>query len=413
MMKIQIIKTLVLIICLVAFGFCQDETSIKVVKLTEKLYKIEFYAGFDVNIIASIGEDGLLLVDTGFKSTAKKLKAELQKLGNAEPKYIITTHEHIDHTGGNAIFGSDPVIIGHRMLRTRMRADKYILQEYPDAALPDITFTDSLSLYFNGEEIRIISIAGSHTDNDIMVHFTKSGYAYLGDIAYGLHIPSVDMSSGDDSQYANVVKKALDLLPDDTKFVSGHGRDLNMAEMREFQNMLEETIEVVRKEMEKGKDVATMQKEKILSKWEKYADGGYTSIDTWIQNIVNGFNNVKVGPTPQAHYYRAFQRGGVESVIATYNDLRENHADEYHFYPYQLYKFAYFLIDKENYRDAIKILEFDISEYPDPYYLYDGLGEAYWKNGEKENAIKYYKKSLELEPDNTNAIMMLDIIKKK
>ena len=412
-MKHKTIQALVFMTCLVSFGFSQDETSIKVVQLTDKLYKIELYAGFDANLVASIGEDGLLLVDTGFKATAAGLQTELRKLHDAGPVYIITTHEHIDHTGGNAIFGDDPVIIGHQMLRMRMRADKYILEEYPEEALPEITFTDSLMLFFNWEKIRILSIAGSHTDNDIMVHFTKSGYAYLGDIAYGLHIPSVDLTSGDDSQYAKAVQKALDLLPVDTKFVSGHGRDLNMSEMREFHQMLEETIETVRREMEKGKDVATMQKEKILNRWEKYAEGGYTSTDTWIQNIVDGFNQVKVRATPQALFYRAFQEGGIDSVIAVSRDLREHHAEEYPFFPYQLYKFAYYLINKNKYGDAIQFLEYDISEYPDSYFLYDGLGEAYWKNGEKEKAVQHYEKSLDLEPENSNAIRILELIKKK
>jgi glyoxylase-like metal-dependent hydrolase (beta-lactamase superfamily II) len=399
--------------CLFSIGQAQDDTSLNVVKLTDKLYKIEFYAGYDVNLVASIGDDGLLLVDTGFKSTDKKLMDELEKLGNAEPAYIITTHEHVDHTGGNAIFGKEPVIIGHEMLKKRMKGDKYILEEYPESVLPEITFTDSLTLYFNGEEIRIIAITGSHTDNDIMVHFTKSGYAYLGDIAYGLHIPSVDMNSGDDSQYASVVKKALDLLPDDTKFVSGHGRDLSMAEMREFQNMLEETINVIRIEMEKGKDVAAMQEENILRRWEKYAKVDYTSTDDWIQNVANGISNVKMGPTPMAHYYQAFKNGGIEAVIATYDNVKNTQADKYQIHPAQLYKFAYFLIDKGKLDDAIEIFEFNISENPELYYLYDGLGEAYWKKGEIENAVKYYNKSLDIFPDNTNATFMLGIISKE
>lgn len=408
-------KKIILLIIVLGFlssGFSQDETSIKVVKLTDNLYKIAFYAGYDVNMIASIGEDGLLLVDTGFKSTAKKLKEELKKLGNSEPKYIISTHEHVDHVGGNSIFGKNPVIIGHRFLRNRMQTDKYVLVEYSESSIPEITFTDSLSLYFNGEMIRIIAIPGSHTDNDIMVHFTKSGYAYLGDIAYGLHIPSVDARSGDDSKYGEVVKKALDLLPNDTRFVSGHGRDLTMAEMREFQKILEETIEVIHSEMEKGKSVEEMQKEKILSSWEKYVKPEYTSANAWISNVVNGFNNVRMGPTPIALYYHGYQNGGIDSVINIYNDLKLNHLDEYEFHQFQFYKLAYFLLDKKKYDDAIKILEFDLSEYPDSYYLYDGLGEVYWKKGDPENSIKFYEKSLEIEPANTNATYMINLIKK-
>ncbi len=271
-------KTIKLFFMLLLFGgnmLAQDASNVKVVKLTDKLYKIELVGGFEVNMLAFLGEDGLLLVDAGFKSTAKKLKEELRKLGNDKPAFIISTHEHIDHIGGNYIFGKEPVIIGHKNLKLRMKGSDYIYEEYPEHSLPELTFVDSLTLHFNGEDIRIISIAGSHSDNDIMVHFTKSGYAYLGDVAYGLHIPSVDPTSGNDSQYGSVVKKALDLLPDDTKFVSGHGRDLSMAEMREWQKMLEETISVIRKEMDNGKDIATMhaasQKKTIVDYLEEAA----------------------------------------------------------------------------------------------------------------------------------------------
>jgi tetratricopeptide (TPR) repeat protein len=221
------------------------------------------------------------------------------------------------------------------------------------------------------------------------------------------------MYSGDDSHYAVIVKKALDSLPDDTKFVSGHGRDLNMAEMREFQKMLEETIEVIRIAMENGKDVNSMQEEKLLSKWEKYAKNDYTSTNEWIQNVANGFNNIKMGPSPMVHYYQAYKDGGIEAVIVSYNNIKNNQTDKYEIHPAQLYKFAYFLIDKGKLSDAIKIFKFNIMENPELYYLYDGLGEAFWLKGEKENAINYYKKSLDILPDNTNATMMLEIINKK
>ena len=183
--------------------------------------------------------------------------------------------------------------------------------------------------------------------------------------------------------------------------------------MREFQNMLEETIEVIRIEMEKGKDVATMQEEQILNKWEKYAKNEYTTTGAWIQNVVNGFNDVKMGPTPQAHYYNAFTNDGVDAVFKAYNYIKNNHADEYQLHPAQLYKFAYFMLDKEKYSDAIRIFEFNISENPDSYYLYDGLGEAYWRSGDDKKAIKFYQKSLELEPANSNATMMMELINKE
>jgi glyoxylase-like metal-dependent hydrolase (beta-lactamase superfamily II) len=391
-------------------SFSQEATIVKATKLTEKLYKIKLYEGFEVNIIASIGENGLLLVDTGFKNTTDKLKAELKKLGNNTPTYIISTHEHKDHIGGNSYFGKTPIIIGHKNLKKRMLGNDYIYEEYPKHAIPEITFQDSLSLHFNGEDIRIISIKGSHTDNDIMVHFTKSGYAYMGDVAYGMHFPSVDITSGDDSKYGIIVKRALDMLPKDTKFVSGHGRDLSMPEMREWQSVLEETISVIHKGIKVGKDVETMQKEKILRKWEKYAKDAYVSTDEWIENVVNGFKNIKPPPTPEAKYYYAYKDGGIDSVKEAFFEVKQGKYGSSKWQPFVLYGFAYYLINDEKYNDAILIFEFCNLEYPNTYYFYDGLGETYWKKGDKKNAVKFYKKSLELEPKNTNATHMIKVI---
>jgi tetratricopeptide (TPR) repeat protein len=128
--------------------------------------------------------------------------------------------------------------------------------------------------------------------------------------------------------------------------------------------------------------------------------------------VVNGFNNIKMGPSPMAHYYHAYKDSGIDAVIASYNDIKNNHADEFQIHPAQLYKFAYFLIDKEKLDDAIKMFEFNILENPELYYLYDGLAEAYLVKGEKDKAIKYYIKSLDIFPDNTNATKMLEIINK-
>jgi len=400
--------SLIGVLLITATLYSQDDLStVKVIQLTDKLYKIELFDGFEVNMLAFIGEDGLLLVDTGFKGTAQKLKDELNKYGHNKPSFIISTHEHTDHIGGNFVFGKEPVIIGHRNLKSRMEGDDYIFEEYSKYEIPEITFNDSLSLFFNDEEIRIISIQESHTDNDIMIHFTKSGYAYLGDVAYGMHFPTVDLASGNNSRYASIVKYALDLLPQDTKFISGHGRDLCMEEMREWQQMLEETISVIHTEMNKGKDIATMQEEKIIDKWKKYVPGGYISTSSWIENVANGFNNVKPHPTPEAKYYYAYKNGGVEDVKKAYREVRNSEYGDGEWQPYILYSLANYITMKEEYTDAIEVFKFCISEYPNDYYFYDGLGNVYLKNRDMQSAIKYYKKSLEIEPLNTNATTIL------
>jgi glyoxylase-like metal-dependent hydrolase (beta-lactamase superfamily II) len=321
---------------------------VKISRLTPNLYKVTYNVGYLVNGVISIGTDGLLLVDTGGKVTVEELKEKLNALGNDKPTFIINTHSHIDHTGGNAAFGKDPVIIAHKILRYRLQHGNYIIQENPDEALPDIMITDSVSLFFNGEEIRIITLPGIHDDSDIIVHFTKSGIAYLGDLAYGMSFPSVDYRTGNDAKYAEVVEKAINLLPENTKIISGHGRDCSMDDMRRFQEMLEKTTEIVRDALAEGKNVETMQKENILKDWTSFSNEEFIGTDYWISDLASDI----LDPAPKESIIEpvliALNKGGSEAGVSEYYQLKNNHHTEYHFHAYRLYPWAGILRKKED-----------------------------------------------------------------
>ena len=189
----------------------QDDQPIKITRLADKLYKVTATAEYSVNLLASIGEDGLLLVDTGLPHSGENLLRALKELKAGPPKIIINTHQHIDHTGNNDKFGKGVTLIGHRKLRYRLQSGPLIIYEIPDYAVPSVSFDDTMNVFFNGEEIRLFAATGSHTDTDIGVYFTTSGVAYLGDLAYGMHVPSFDRLSGDILEYGNAVKKATTL----------------------------------------------------------------------------------------------------------------------------------------------------------------------------------------------------------
>jgi glyoxylase-like metal-dependent hydrolase (beta-lactamase superfamily II) len=392
--------------------YAQDDYDIQVVRMTDNLYKIAIdVLAYEVNMVASVGEDGILLVDTGVKDAIKGVKEKLDVFGKGNPKFIINSHAHIDHTGGNEAFGPEPIIIAHDIIRTRLRSGRYIIDEFPDEALPDITFTDSLSLHFNGEKIRVIAVSGSHDDNDAIVYFTKSKVAYLGDLAYGMHFPSVDGTTGNASKYAEAVKKAIALLPEDAAIVSGHGRDCTYSEMQEFQEMLEQTTNVVRAELEKGKDVAEMQAANLLEDWNQYG-GGYVSANGWIKSLVDGIVNRRPKKSLLVPLYLTSKKKGVEAVIEQYFEIKNSNYDEYRFDDLRLYIIAYkIFLEKGRYDEAIRLMELNLTEYPssaNSWATYDGLGEAYMKMGNNKLALVNYKKSLELNPDNLQASKMIE-----
>ncbi len=144
-------------------------------------------------IAASIGEDGVLLVDDGFPETVDAVRNALASLGGGEPLFIINTHWH--HSGANDAFSETTTIIAHEKTRDRLRdgATMYTREMPPrePEAMPDITFTETMSMYFNGERIDLVYLPDSHTDTDIVVIFTESNVAVLGDL-YVPFIPITD-----------------------------------------------------------------------------------------------------------------------------------------------------------------------------------------------------------------------------
>ena len=406
MKRLVMLMTLLITVLSIAPVTAQEKSNIQVQKLADNIYELTATYPFSSNMVASVGEDGILLVDAGTKYTAEELKSLVKTLGNGQVKFIIYTHAHNEHIGGNIAFGGDVVRIGHESLRTRMKSGAYLLEEYSDTALPSITLTDSLSLFFNGEKIRLIAVPGAHDDGDIIVHFTKSGVVSTGAMSTGMHFPSTDGNGGNALKYPATVQRVIELLPADVILVPGHGRTTTMAEERQFQNMLAQTIDIVRNGLTGGKDVATLQNDKVLKDWDSFG-GGFVTADQWIQYIANGLNNVKPPKAAAVELYIAYKKSNIDSAVAKWYELRKNNPDDYSFGEGQFVVIGYYLLGMGKTRDAIKIFELYVKEFPKAWNAYDCLGEAYMNDGQKDLAIKNYKKSLKLNPQNTSAVDML------
>lgn len=391
----------------------QKDSLVEISKLSPIIYKVTYDVGYQVNGLISVGEDGLLLVDTGGKNTSAEFKEKLKVLGSDKPKFIINTHAHIDHTGGNTDFGKESVIIAHNILRYQLQHGSFIIQEYPEEALPDIMIIDSLSLYFNGEEIRIIALPGSHSDSDIIVHFTKSNIAYLGDLAYGMSFPSVDYRTGNDAKYAEIVEKAIKLLPLDTRIISGHGCDCSMEDMRKFQEMLEQTTEVVKNALAEGKNVEAIQKENLLSRWSSFNNEEFVTTNDWISDLASDILDPALKKSIIEPILLAINERGAEAGVSEYYKLKNFHYTSYHFHPYRLYQLGNYLIEKTRYEDATKILEVNAVEYPDFWMTFEALGNVYLKTENKNEAIRNYEQSIKLNPANEYVKNMLEQLGKK
>jgi len=382
----------------------EDEPAIEVARLTDSLYLLSTDQGsYTTNTIASVGDDGVLLVDTQAQSDAEALKKVVEGFGKGAPRIIINTHRHVEHVGGNSIFGDEPLIIAHDLVRTKLRSGSYLFEEFPDATLPDITLADSMSVYFNGERIELIAMPGSHDDNEVIVHFTGSKVVHLSSLVNGFNFPSVD-SDGDVLKFEELVARAIEILPEDVVIVSGHNRTGTWQDLKAYHEMLVATTEIVRSGLAAGKDAAMLQEEGALDEWQRYA-GSYVSLDGWIETLAAGLQR---GDEPRKKtvfepVYSAWKDGGAEAAIAVYDELKRDHADEYQVRDVDLMIIGNKLVEQEQYRAAIQFLESCVERYPDSpyaYYANYNLARAYRGVGETETAIRYCDAALELSPDN-------------
>jgi len=249
----------------------QDFTKVEV-KATKVAGSVYMIAGTDDmaafsggNIGVSVGEDGVIMVDSKFAPLGDKIKAAIKEIGGDLPKYVINTHVHDDHLNGNSVFSADGTIIAHTNIRKRL-ADK------PKNLWPVITFDQSLSIHMNGEEIKAIHYPKGHTDGDAIIYFTGSNVVHMGDHLFNKMFPYVDLNSGGTVQgFIANIKKTLEEIPENVKIIAGHGPLAGKADLQENYRMLQETEALVTQKMKSGKSLDDIKKEGLQEEWKSWS----------------------------------------------------------------------------------------------------------------------------------------------
>jgi glyoxylase-like metal-dependent hydrolase (beta-lactamase superfamily II) len=241
------------------------------------------------NIGVSVGPDGALLVDDQFAPLADKIRAALAGMveGEIDLKFVLNTHWHGDHTGGNIAFGPEAPIIAHANVRERLATRQEralgVIEPSPPKALPVITFGDSVSIHFNGEEIRAIHLPHGHTDGDAVVYFSGSNVVHMGDDFFSGRFPFVDLSSGGSVQGLVVaVRGVLERLPPDVKIIPGHGPLSGREDLEAYLEMVEESLALVSVGIEAGKSLKELQAAGMPDQWADWG-GGFINSDRWIE----------------------------------------------------------------------------------------------------------------------------------
>ncbi|MFM2022215.1 MAG: hypothetical protein RJB02_1923 [Pseudomonadota bacterium] len=285
------IALLLSIVALTSVAQAQQDMSKVEIKAEQLAPGVAVLFGAGGNIGVSYGEDGTVLIDDQFAPLTGKIQTAIAGLGANPVKFLINTHWHGDHTGGNENFGkAGAVIMAHDNVRVRMASDQKTgfgeIKASPKAALPVITYAEGLKLHLNGEEVRVVSVPPAHTDGDSIVHWTKSNVIHMGDLYFNkVTFPFVDRSSGGDVRGVIIAAdKALAMADDATKIIPGHGPVATKADLKAYRDMVSEIVSRVEKAAKEGKTLAEVKAMKPADGFG-VATNGFITANRFVETV--------------------------------------------------------------------------------------------------------------------------------
>jgi cyclase len=251
-----------------------DNVTINTTKLSNNTYMLKGSGG---NIIVSVGQDGVFMVDDQFAPLTEKIKEAISNITDQPVKFVINTHWHSDHTGGNENFGElGAVIISHDNVRERLSTEQFseffnrTVAPLPEKGLPIITFSDNMTLFQNGDEIRIIHVDNGHTDGDSIVYFTKNNVIHVGDDFNDKTYPLIDISSGGSIDgLISSLQTISSLIDDETKVVSGHSDISNKTKVNALITMLKDVRQNVSQLIQNGDSLEEIIASQPTSKYDE------------------------------------------------------------------------------------------------------------------------------------------------
>jgi len=263
----QLILHSILILCMGSSAIAHAQNEVSVVNVTDNI-KILMGRGGNIGIFT--GDDGTFMIDDKFPDMTEEVVNAIKSAGGDIPKFLINTHWHGDHTGGNESFGTQgSVIVAHDNVRARMSVDNVIkafdmnAPAAPAIALPMVTYDSVIRFHLNGDNLDVIHVPTAHTDGDSIVHFTNTNVVHAGDVFFNGFFPFIDTDHG--GTLAGMIGGADQLLAmtdDDTRIIPGHGPLANKADLQKYRDMLvlaQERLADLKSQGKSLSDVTAMQ----------------------------------------------------------------------------------------------------------------------------------------------------------
>ncbi len=240
----------------------QDFSKVEI-ETIEVASSVHMLVGSGGNIGVSTGSDGILVIDDQYAPLTEKILAAIKAISDRPVDFVVNTHWHGDHTGGNENMGkAGAVIVAHRNVRARMSTEQFssffnrTTPPSPPGALPVVTFTEDVSFHFNGDELHVFHVEPAHTDGDSVVHWRSTNVFHMGDLFFNGGYPYIDLGSGGSADgIIAAANRVLELANDESKIIPGHGELSNKKELTAYRDMMVEVRSRISEHVTAGKSL--------------------------------------------------------------------------------------------------------------------------------------------------------------
>jgi glyoxylase-like metal-dependent hydrolase (beta-lactamase superfamily II) len=269
------------------------DVRIDAIRVADSIYMLTGQGG---NMGLLVGDDGAFLIDDQFAPLTPRILAAVAALTDEPVRFVVNTHWHFDHTGGNENLGkAGAIIVAHENVRARMSTEQFMkafdrrVPPAPEVALPIVTFTDAVTFHWNGEAVRVEHVEPAHTDGDAFVHFPKANVVHAGDIYFNGLYPFIDAGSGGSiGGTIRAVDRVLARCNDRTKIIPGHGPLSGVAELRAYRAMLVDVRDRMQEMIDAGRTLPEIVAAKPTAAWDAAWGKGFLAPDAWVRIVYAG-----------------------------------------------------------------------------------------------------------------------------